>query len=95
MIAVNHYRVTGNEDKTLTETILYNHASSGYEMIDVIVNGYSKNFSIVTVDNTYGKVTVPELLERNDHVVFICKTLPRFATDREFSPINFDSSEFA
>jgi hypothetical protein len=92
MIAAIKYKCIGSEVNDGINTEVYFHGASGYQIIDTIVKGVSKR---LTVDENTGLVLVDEVLVRGDEVLCIYKTLPRFATDREFSPINFDSSEFA
>ena len=96
MIAKVQHISIGNEVMDGVDTIIDCYPASGYVMIDVIVKGYSKNFNIVSVDNTYGRVVIPNTtLVKGDCVTFIYKQNPAFNETREFSAADFLSTEFA
>lgn len=83
-------------------TIVYIHPASGFVVIDVLLNGVSLDLGTeVTVDNTYGKLTFPQVLGQGDHVLCVFKQLPRYGPAYElpdmvdFDPADFDSVDFA
>lgn len=93
MIAVTHYTCIGSEEKSGANTIIYHTRSSGLKMIDVIVKGNSKLFNNVTVDDYYGKVTIPQTLVKGDLVQFVYKVMPELPLPiiPEFSSSDFNS----
>lgn len=93
MIAVTHYNCIGSEEKSGSNTIIYHSRSSGLTLIDVIVKGSSKLFTNVTVDNSYGKVTIPQTLVKGDLVQFVFNIKPTIPVPivAEFSSSDFNS----
>lgn len=91
MIAATQIRIIGSETKVGGATIINHARSSGRQIFDVIVNGLSKNFNVVTVDDTTGFITIPEILERGDLVQVLFRIFPQIpvATVGEFDPANF------
>lgn len=93
MIAVTHYTCIGSEEKSSGNTIIYHTRSSGYVLFDVIVRGSSYLFTSVTVDDTYGKVTIPLTLLKGELVQFVFKIRPTMPVPvvAEFSSTDFNS----
>lgn len=93
MIAVTHYTCIGSEEKSGGNTIIFHTRSSGYKLMDVIVKGNSKLFTNVTVDDYYGKVTIPQTLVKGDLVQFVFKIRPEIPVPivAEFSSTDFNS----
>lgn len=93
MIAHITYTCTGSETKTLTETTVNIVPASGYTFLDVILNGYSQDFSSeVTVDNLTGDLVFNQLLGRGDWVIALFRQLPRYSTLTTM--VDFDSADF-
>lgn len=93
MLAITQISILGSEKKVLGSTYLNHARSSGWEVIDVIVNGYSKNFDVVSVDNYTGLIIVPEILGRGDLVQVLFKMIPKLRTGyvAEFSSLDFNN----
>jgi hypothetical protein len=93
VIAVTQIRILGSETKVGGSTYINHARSSGREIFDVIVNGYSKNFNVVTVTNTTGIIIIPELLERGDLVQVLFKMFPTIPVVQvgEFDPADFNT----
>ena len=93
MLAITQISIIGSETKVSGSTYINHARSSGWEIIDVIVNGYSKNFDIVTVDNYTGLIIVPQILERGDLVQVLYKMIPKIGTGYlpEFSSLDFNN----
>lgn len=91
MIANTQIRILGSETKTPTSTIINHARSSGWEIFDVIVNGYSKNFDVVTINNYTGFITIPQILERGDLVQVLYKMFPKIPVE---NIAEFDSADF-
>jgi hypothetical protein len=91
MIASVSYKCIGSEPNDGINTTLYFYPASGYDIVDIIVKGKSKN---VTIDETTAEVIVDELLVRGDVVTCIYKTLPRTDTSPTQSTIDFEEPDF-
>lgn len=93
MLAITQISIIGSEKKLLGNTYINHARSSGWEIIDVIVNGYSKNFDLITVDNYTGLIMIQEELERGDLVQVLYKMIPKIGTGYlpEFSSLDFNN----
>lgn len=93
MIAVTQINILGSELKTSTSTIINHARSSGWVIFDVLVNGLSKNFDIVNVNNNTGIITIPQLLQRGDLVQVAYKMIPDLPVQYfpEFSSLDFNN----
>lgn len=93
MLGITQITILGSEIKVSGSTYINHARSSGWEIIDVIVNGYSKNFTVVSVDNYKGLVVIPEILERGDLVQILFKFIPRIKTayTPEFDKLDFNN----
>jgi hypothetical protein len=91
MIAVTQINILGSETKTYNSTTINHARSAGYIIFDVLVNGLSKNFDVVSVDDYTGKIIIPEVLQRGDLVQVAYKYIPRVpvAYFPEFSSLDF------
>ena len=99
MIAAITYTCTGSETKSLTETTVNIAPASGYTFLDVILNGYSQEFSTdVTVDNLTGDLVFNQLLDRGDWVIALFRQLPRYIVPVpdmvDFESTDFESTDF-
>lgn len=101
MISTVTYQLIGSETVTAGETEVYFHPASGLEIIDIIINGVSQDFSELTIDETYGKIAKAGLVA-GDWISCTYKTLPRVAvsvtptpTMVDFSETDFESADFA
>lgn len=95
MIAVTQMTMLGSELVIAGETWVYHSRSSGRTIFDVIVKGYSKNFTVVDVDDSMGLIKIPEVLERGDLVQVLFRMFPEIpvAQVAEFAASDF-SNEF-
>jgi hypothetical protein len=98
MIGVTQIRILGSEKKLGGKTYINHARSSGRIIFDVLVNGYSKNFSDVDTDTGYvsvsdntGIIIVNEELERGDLVQVLFKMFPEIPV--QFFP-DFDLLDF-
>lgn len=93
MLAITQISILGSEKKVGTSTYINHARSSGWEIVDVIVNGYSKNFDVVTIDNYTGLIIVPQILNRGDLVQVLFKMIPKLRTGyvAEFSSLDFNN----
>jgi len=107
MIAAIKYKCIGSETKGVADTLVQIQAASGYEMIDVLLNGISQEFGVgVAVDNETGNLLFPSLLVRGDDVLALFKQQPSLAEPEEdissgggttmidFSEDDFSSDDF-
>ena len=97
MIASVTHHIRGNEPFEAGETLIYFHPASGLEIIDVIINGVSQDYSAITVDENTGKIGTSQTLNRNDWVQVTYKTLPRVTssvTMVDFVEGYFQTSDF-
>jgi hypothetical protein len=97
MIAAIRYSVTGAEVKSSGTTLVPIPAASGYEMLDVIMNGVSQNYaSDVTIDEVTGNLLFNSTLNRGDWVLAIYKTLPRSVSQvvNDFETSDFETNDF-
>jgi hypothetical protein len=98
MIAHITYVVTGSETYSTGATTIPIHAASGYEIIDVIKNGYSLQIGTeVEVDENYGICLVNGALIRGDFLIVLFKQLPRFGSETmvDFASEDFLTGDFA
>jgi hypothetical protein len=107
MIAAITYTCTGSEpldvwgmidDVQVDGTLVMINAASGYEIIDVRLNGYSQDYQDLLVDETKGRIVFSPVLVKGDVVEALYKTLPRYGTLTtmvDFDPADFTSGDFA
>ena len=93
MIASVTYQVLGSEPVVAGEREVYFHPASGMKIIDVIINGVSQDFSVLSIDEEYGKVAKAGLIA-GDWVSCTYKTLPRYAGVVSASMVDFSETDF-